>query len=63
MEIYYQTLIKISNETILYPKIWMKNKGLTKKIIQKGPNVIITKIKSTGLFHWYNLSKKIYYCL
>jgi hypothetical protein len=50
--------LKYPNEIFLNPISNIKNPGLTIKNYLKGPGVIITKIKSTGLFHLYNFKEK-----
>lgn len=50
--------LKYPNEIFLNPISNIKNPGLTIKNYLKGPGVIITKIKSTGLFHFYNFKEK-----
>lgn len=49
--------LKYSNEVILYPIENIKTPGLTIKNSSKGPGVIITKIKSSGLFSKYNFKE------
>jgi hypothetical protein len=46
--------LKYNNEILLYPIENIKNPGITIKNNLKGPGVIISKIKSTGLFSKYN---------
>jgi hypothetical protein len=50
--------LKYPNEILLYPILNINDPGLTIKNNSNGPGVIITKIKSTGLFQKYSFKKK-----
>ena len=50
--------LKFKNEVLLIPISEIKNPGLTIKNNKKGPGVVITKIKSSGLFCKYNFQEK-----
>ena len=50
--------LKYQNEILIYPISGVKDPGLTIKNNSKGPGVIITKIKSTGIFQKYDFKQK-----
>lgn len=50
--------LKYKNEVLLIPISEIKDPGLTIKNNKKGPGVVITKIKSSGLFCKYNFQEK-----
>ena len=50
--------LKFKNEVLLIPISEIKDPGLTIKNNKKGPGVVITKIKSSGLFCKYNFQEK-----
>lgn len=49
--------LKFKNEVFLFPISEIKDPGLTIKNNIKGPGVVITKIKSSGLFSKYNFKE------
>ena len=50
--------LKYKNEVLLIPISEIKDPGLTIQNNKKGPGVVITKIKSSGLFCKYNFHEK-----
>jgi hypothetical protein len=50
--------LKFQNEVFLIPILEIKDPGLTIINNKKGPGVVITKIKSSGLFCKYNFHEK-----